>query len=95
MKRWIICAGILSTSCATPAVKVEPQIVYLEKPVPCVTEGELPEKPKPLEPRPERVAAALDLAIAKLVDLLGPKLDGSAGYVGKVEHILRGVCKGE
>lgn len=94
MKRWIIYAGILSTSCTTPAVKVEPQIVYLEKPVPCVKAAEIPEKPKALEPRPGNVVAALDLAIAKLVDLLGPKLDGSAGYVGKVDHILNGVCKG-
>lgn len=72
-------------------VRVEYQRVNV--PVACVAPEEVPAKPAALPPRPEDARAALDVATAKLVEVMGPKLDGSGGYVGRASALLRG-CSG-
>lgn len=90
MNRAIILAPLLLAGCATstPAVRVE--TVRVNVPVACVSPADIPVRPAALPPRPTDARAALDIALAKLVELLGPKLDGAGGYVGKSSALLRG-----
>jgi len=84
-----LCAAL--AGCAgrpEPAVHVEVQRVNV--PVACVSASDIPGKPDPLDPRPDDARSALDIALAKLVELMGPKLDGAGGYVGRTSAILRG-----
>lgn len=85
-----VLAALALAGCAhnEPAVRVE--TVKVNVPVACVSPVDVPAKPAPLSPRPADARAALDIAVAKLVELLGPMLDGTGGYVGKSSALLRG-----
>lgn len=69
------------------------QIQRVNVPVACVDAADVPARPEPLGPRPADARSALDVALAKLVELMGPKLDGAGGYVGRSSAILTGCSK--
>lgn len=89
----LMIAAIAVAGCShrEPAVRVE--TVRVNVPVACVSPADVPARPAPLPPRPSDARAALDVAVAKLVELLGPKLDGAGGYVGRSQALLRGCSK--
>lgn len=89
----VILAALLVAGCThrEPAVRVEVQRVNV--PVACVDPGDVPVKPAPLARRPADARPALDLAVAKLVELLGPRLNGAGGYVGRADALLRGCAQ--
>lgn len=93
MSRAIILAALVLGGCghAADAVRVEVQRVNV--PVACVDPADVPARPAPLGPRPADARPALDIALAKLVELLGPKLDGAGGYVGRSSAVLNGCAK--
>ncbi len=74
-----------------PAVRVEVQRVNI--PVACIDREDIPSVPRPLPPRPVDARAALDIAMAKLVEFMGPKLDNRGGYAGKSNALLNGCAK--
>lgn len=89
----VILAALAIAGCAgrEPAVRVEIQRVNV--PVACVDPADVPARPAPLAKRPADARSALDLALAKLIELMGPKLDGQGGYVGQSSALLGGCTK--
>lgn len=89
----VLIAALLVTGCAgrEPAVRVETVRVLV--PVACVEPADVPAQPAPLGKRPADARAALDIALAKLVELMGPGLDGAGGYVGRADALLSGCTK--
>lgn len=89
----LLAAALALAGCShsEPAVRVE--TIRVNVPVACVDRADIPAKPAPLGARPADARSALDLALAKLVELMGPKLDGQGGYVGKSSALLRGCSK--
>lgn len=91
MKRLIclapaLLAASLLSSCATPpppAVqvrKVEVPVLRTEK---CIEAKDIPAKPAGLpKPRPKAIGSALDIAVAKVLELLS--------YANKADALLRG-----
>lgn len=72
-------------------VRIEAQRIEIPVPVPCLSAVIAP--PSRMIARPDNVARALDLAVAKLVELLGPRLDGEGGYVGKTQGAMLACVK--
>ena len=89
MSRAIILAALVLGGCghAADAVRVEVQRVNV--PVACVDPADVPARPAPLGPRPADARPALDIALAKLVELLG----GAGGYVRRSSAVLNGCAK--
>lgn len=87
----IMALGVAGCAHNEPAVRVEVQRVNV--PVACVDQADVPARPAPLGARPSDARAALDVAVAKLVELLGPKLDGAGGYVGRSSALLTACAK--
>lgn len=88
MARVLIIILLLSGCAGSPGIRVETQTVVVEKPVACAAAADWPSPPAPLGPRP--ATGALELALAKLVEVFGERLDGSGGYVARVEAIRPG-----
>lgn len=92
--KYVIAFAILmllpSCKTMTPAVEVRTVEIAVDRPVYCLEAKDIPAKPKPLEKRPDNAQSALDVAMAKLVELMGAKLDGSSGYIAKADSALRG-----
>lgn len=88
-----VLAALTLAGCAhsDPTVRVE--VVRVNVPVACVSPADVPAKPAAVGPRPSDARAALDIALAKLVELLGPSLDGAGGYVGRSSALLGGCTK--
>ncbi len=87
MKRVVLIALAVS-GCATrpPAVEVrtvEVPVIRAEK---CVAEKDIPKRPAGLpSPRPKNITSALDVAVAKVLEL--------TSYAEKADALLRG-CAG-
>lgn len=91
--RVVALAALALAGCSTPDPGIRVETVRVNVPVACVDRADLPAVPDRLAARPSDARAALDLAVAKLVELLGPKLDGQGGYVGKSQAIMRGCLR--
>lgn len=93
MKYLAVIAALALAGCAhrEPAVRVE--TVRVNVPVACIDPADVPDRPAPLGRRPADARPALDVALAKLVELLGPRLDGQGGYVGRSNALLNGCTK--
>lgn len=87
------CLVAVVAACLTLAACAHPGTVRVNVPVACVDPADVPARPAPLPRRPADARAALDVALAKLVELLGPKLDGAGGYVGRSSALLAGCTK--
>lgn len=86
MKRIVLLCLCLA-GCATkpPAVEVrtvEVPVLRIEK---CVAEKDIPRKPGPLPKRPKTISSALDVAVAKILEM--------QTYADKADALLRG-CAG-
>lgn len=86
-------AALLLAGCATPDPGVRVEVQRVNVPVACVAAADVPSKPAPLGPRPADARPALDIATAKLTELMGPNLDGAGGYVGRASALLNGCTK--
>lgn len=89
----VILAALAVAGCGRTVEAVRVETVRVNVPVACVDPADVPARPAPLGARPADARAALDIALAKLVELLGPKLDGAGGYVGRSSALLRGCSK--
>lgn len=85
----ILCA-VLLTGCASSPQAVRVETVRVNVPVGCVEPANVPALPAPLPPRPDDARPALDIAVAKLVEFMGPNLDNKGGYAGKANALLTG-----
>jgi len=85
--RLIIPALFALAGCSHSAPGVETQIVRIPvvRVTICIAVTDIPAVPAPLPARPANVSAALDLAVAKVLEM--------QGYAGKVDALLRG-CAG-
>lgn len=85
--------AILAVALALSGCAGRDAIQRVSIPTACVDAADVPAKPAPLGKRPADARSALDVALAKLVELLGPKLDGAGGYVGRADALLTGCSK--
>ena len=79
--------------CASPEPGIHVETVRVNVPVACVDPADVPARPAPLGKRPEDARPARDVALAKLVELMGPRLDGKGGYVGRSQAVIGGCTK--
>ena len=70
---------------AVPSLNVQTQTVYVDRPVPCVQAADVPAPPAALPPRPADARAALDIALAKVIEW--------TGYGEKADPLLRSCAK--
>ena len=87
----ILLAALAVAGCSHSAPGIRVETVTVNVPVACVDPADAPARPAPLGKRPDDARPALDVALAKLVELMGPRLDGQGGYVGR-SHALIGGC---
>lgn len=93
MKCPVLIAVLLLAGCASPEPGIRVETVTVNVPVACVDPADVPARPAPLAKRPDDARPALDLALAKLIELMGPKLDGQGGYVGRAGALINGCTK--
>lgn len=89
----VVALALLLAGCASPEPGIRVETIRVNVPVACVDHADVPARPAPLGPRPADARPALDVALAKLVELMGPKLDGQGGYVGRSSALLNGCAK--
>lgn len=85
MKALILLALLAGCATTAPAVRVETievPVIRVEK---CVAASDVPTRPSALPPRPNDIRAALDLAVAKVLEW--------TSYGEKADPVLRG-CAG-
>lgn len=87
MKRASLILFVALAGCATkpPAVDirtVQVPVIRVEK---CIAPGDVPKRPGPLPKRPATISAALDIAVAKVLEM--------TSYAEKADALLRG-CAG-
>jgi len=91
--RLIPLVALLLAGCASQQPAIEVRTVEVRVPVSCLDRSDVPAPPAALPPLPNDARTALDVAVAKLVEFMGPKLDNRGGYVGKSSALLKGCSK--
>ena len=81
----IALAACAAPHAAAPSLNVQTQTVYIDRPVLCVKAADVPPPPAALPPRPADARAALDLALAKVIEW--------SGYGEKADPLLRACSK--